>query len=73
LLVGIGIGAALTLAAVALGSRPAKASYFSAHRPTVAGVFAKTATLLLARTLVRKALATAARQGVRKLAGAWSF
>jgi len=71
LLIGIGIGAALTLTAVALGSRPAKRSYFSARPPTVAGAFAKTASLLLVRMFARKALAIAARQGARKLASAW--
>lgn len=71
LLVGIGIGAALALGAVALGSRPNKSSYFGSKPETVAGALTKTATLLLARIVARKALAVAANQGVRKLASAW--
>ena len=71
LLVGIGIGAALALGAVALGSRPNKSSYFGSKPETVAGALTKTATLFLARIVARKALAVAANQGVRKLTSAW--
>jgi hypothetical protein len=71
LLVGVGIGAALALTAVALGSRPAKGTYFSSTPPTAARAFAKTAALLLARIVARKALAAAANQGARRLASAW--
>jgi len=71
LLVGVGIGAALALTAVALASRPARAQTFGPRQATVAGAAAKTAAALLARVLVRKALAAATRQGARKLAGAW--
>jgi hypothetical protein len=70
LLVGVGIGAALALTAVALGSRPAKSAYFGSS-PTVASAFAKTAALLVARIVARKALSAAANQGARKLASAW--
>lgn len=71
LLVGVGIGAALAFTAVALGSRPARASHFGSRPPTVAGAFAKTAVVLLARVVARRALAAAANHGARKLAGAW--
>ncbi|HKO50371.1 MAG TPA: hypothetical protein VJV79_21760 [Polyangiaceae bacterium] len=71
LLVGVGIGAALAFTAVALGSRPARSTRFSSTPTTVAGAFAKTAALLLARVVARKALAAAANQGARKLASAW--
>jgi hypothetical protein len=71
LLIGVGIGAALALTAVAVGSRPAKSAYFGSNPTTVAGAFAKTAALLLARIVARKALAIAANQGARKLASAW--
>jgi len=71
LLLGVGIGAALALTAVAFGSRPARRSYLGGTPPTVAGAFTKTAMVLLARVVARKALAAAANQGVRKLASAW--
>jgi hypothetical protein len=71
LLVGVGIGAALALTAVALGSRPERSAYFGTRPPTVAGAFAKAAAVLLARVVARKALAVAANQGARKLAHAW--
>ncbi|MEI9949365.1 MAG: hypothetical protein WDO74_10380 [Pseudomonadota bacterium] len=71
LLVGVGIGAALALTAVALGSRPAKPGYFGSRQTTVAGAFTNTALALLARIVARKALAAAANQGARKLASAW--
>ena len=71
LLVGVGIGAALALTAVALGSRPGKPAYFSPTPPTVAGALAKTAALFLARFVARRAIAAAANQGARKLASAW--
>jgi len=71
LLLGVGIGAALALTAVALGSRPSKSSYFSVRPPTIAGALTKTAAVLLARMVARKAFAAAANQGARKLASAW--
>ena len=70
LLVGVGIGAFLTLAAVALASRP-RAAYFGPRPPTVAGALTNTAFVLLARFVARKALKAAAQQGARKLANAW--
>jgi hypothetical protein len=71
LLVGIGIGAALALGAVALGARPQKASYFGSRPPSLAGALSRTAALVLARFVARKALSAAAHQGARKLASAW--
>jgi len=71
LLIGAGIGAALALTAVALGSRPSRSSYLGVRPPTLAGALTKTAVALLARMVARKALAAAANQGARKLANAW--
>ena len=71
LLVGVGIGAALAFTVVALGSRPSWRSYLGGTPPSVAGAFTKTAVVLLARMVARKALAAAANQGARKLASAW--
>ncbi|MEI9939540.1 MAG: hypothetical protein WDO69_20155 [Pseudomonadota bacterium] len=71
LLIGVGLGAALALTAVALGSRPAKSSSFGSRPPTIAGAFTKTAVVVLARIVARRALAAAAKQGARKLASAW--
>ena len=71
LLVGVGIGAALAFTAVALGSRPARVSHFAARPPSVAGAFAKTAVVLLARVVARRALAAAANRGARRLANSW--
>ena len=73
LLVGVGIGAALALTAVALGSRPAKSPYIGPRAPTVAGALTKTAVVFLARIVARKALVAAANQGARRLAGAWTL
>ena len=71
LLVGVGIGAALALTAVALVSRPARTPYFGPRPTTIAGAFTKTAVVLLARVVARRVVAAAAKQGARKLAGAW--
>ena len=71
LLFGMGIGAALALTAVALGSRPTRPAYFGLQRPTVARALTKTAFIYLARVVARKALAAAADQGARRLARAW--
>ena len=70
LLAGVGIGAALALTAVALASRPAK-SVYGLQRPTLAGALTNTAVAFLSRFVVRKAFATAAHHGARRLASAW--
>ena len=70
LLIGAGIGAALALTAVALGSRPTR-SGFGPRPPSVAGALTKTAIVLLVRVVARKALRAAANQGARQLASAW--
>jgi hypothetical protein len=73
LLVGAGIGAALALTAVALGSRSTRTHYFGPRPPTISGALTKTAAVLLVRVVARKALAAAARQGAEQLARAWPF
>ncbi len=72
LLVGVGIGAALALTGVALASRPARPA-FGSRPPSVVGALTQTAVVLLARIVIRKALAAAAQQGARKLASAWHW
>ena len=70
-LFGMGIGAALALTAVALGSRPTRSAYFGLQPPSVARALTKTACVYLARVVARRALSAAADQGARRLARAW--
>jgi len=73
LLVGVGIGAVLTLAVVARTARPAKSALVGPRPATIGGALAKTGALLLARVITRRVLAFAAKQGARKIASAWHF